>query len=323
MEPKKSYTYTNPLMPTDFPDPSILHVPGIGYFAYGTHDEFSPTVNSIQVSFSRDMVSWSAPKAALTTPPSWAKTSKKFWAPDVKKVDDEYRLYYSCEPDTKDGMCLALAKGTDPLHFTDVGAPIARLPGSDYQLIDPCFFIDPKFGMPYLYYGSGHEPIRVAELSEDGMQFISVPVAVLWPNESSKYERLREGAYVTYKKEYDRYFLWVSGSNTWEKDSYAVTVFWSQGPAAPFEPIPGNHVVLKGNERWDSPGQNCIMNDSEDQDWMIYHAVDTSEPYLDPSANEKHFMRKMCMDKVHYTTDGWPYIENNAPSFTAQPGVLP
>ena len=302
------FTYTNPLIPTDFPDPSILYVPGTGYFAYGTHDEFSPTVNSVQVAFSTDMVTWSAPAAALTAPPPWATTSQKFWAPDVKKVGNEYRLYYSCEPDTKDGMCLALAKGTDPLHFTDVGRPIARLPGSTYQLIDPCFFFDPKTGTNYLYYGSGHEPIRVAELSAEGSEFISEPIPVLWPNDANKYERLREGAYITYKKEYDRYYLWVSGSNTWEKDSYAVTVFWSDKPNATFNPIPGAHLILKANEQWDSPGQNCILTDAENQDWIVYHAVDTAKPYIDPSATEKRFLRKMCMDKVHYSHDGWPYI---------------
>ena len=314
MEMKNPYQYTNPLIPTDFPDPSILYVPGTGYFAYGTHDEFSPTVNSIQVSFSEDMVRWSDPVATLTAPPMWATTSQKFWAPDVKKVGKEYRLYYSCEPDTKDGMCLALAKGTNPLQYTDVGAPIARLPGSNYQLIDPCFFINPKSGTHYLYYGSGHEPIRVAELSKDGTKFISEPIPVLWPNDASKYERLREGAYVTYKKECDRYFLWVSGSNTWEKDSYAITVFWSNSPTAEFRPIPDNHVVLKGNDRWDSPGQNCIIADTEGQEWIIYHAVHTTDPYLDPAAGEKRFKRLMCKDQVHYTKDGWPFILNGSPS---------
>ncbi len=303
-----SLTFTNPLIPIDFPDPSILHVPGVGYYAYATHDEFSPTVNSIQVSFSEDMVHWSKPVAALTAPPAWAATSQKFWAPDVKKAGDEYRLYYACEPDTKDGMCLALAKGNDPIHFTDVGAPIARLPGSTYQLIDPCFFIDPMTNTNYLYYGSGHEPIRVAELSADGTQFISEPVSVLWPNNANKYERLREGAYITYKEEFDRYYLWVSGSNTWEHDSYAVTVFWSDSPISSFKPIPGDHVILKANERWDSPGQNCILTDGDGDDCIIYHAVDTTDPYIDRSATEKRFSRKMCMEKVTYTTDGWPMI---------------
>jgi len=65
--------YKNPLLQGDFPDPSILAVKGNGFFAYATHDEFSPTINNIQVSHSYDLVNWSQPKGALAASPSWAR----------------------------------------------------------------------------------------------------------------------------------------------------------------------------------------------------------------------------------------------------------
>jgi arabinan endo-1,5-alpha-L-arabinosidase len=238
MEQSNTTSYTNPVINADFPDPSVIYVPGDGYYAYGTHDEFSPTVNNIQICKSADMVNWSEPEGALTEPPVWAKNCNKYWAPQIVKVGNEYRLYFAAEPDTKDGMCLALAVSNEPYGFTDVGKPIARLPGSTYRMIDPCFFYDAKSGKNLLYYGSTHEPISVVEVDNDGYSILSKPIDILQTKPGVKFESLREGAFVTYQEKYDRYFLWVSGDNTWVEDGYAVTVFWSDDPQKEFQPIP-------------------------------------------------------------------------------------
>ncbi len=307
----ESTKFTNPLINADFPDPSVIYVSGEGYYAYATHDEFSPTINNIQLSKSDDLVNWTEPIGALTEPPVWAKTCNKFWAPQVVKVGHQYRLYYAAEPDTKDGMCLALAVSNEPHGFKDIGKPLAQVPGSTYKMIDPCFFYDTKSGKNLLYYGSAHEPISVVELADDGFSFISKPVAVLQPKPGVKFETLREGAFVTYQSKFDRYFLWVSGDNTWAENGYAITVFWSNDPMAEFQPIPANHLILKPNEHWDSPGQNCILTDQLGEDWIIYHAVDPEDRCVEGTT---HFKRKMCMDKVFYDADGWPSIKNSSPS---------
>lgn len=305
-------TYSNPIIDADFPDPSVIHVPGDGYYAYATHDEISLTINNIQLCKSDDFINWSEPVGALTELPTWAKTCNKFWAPQVVKVGNQYRLYYAAEPDTKDGMCLAMAVSNEPHGFTDIGKPLAQVPGSTYKMIDPCFFYDVKSGKNLLYYGSAHEPISVVEIADDGYSFISKPVNVLFPKPGVQFESLREGAFVTYQSKFDRYFLWVSGDNTWAENGYAVSVFWSADPMEEFQPIPGNHILLKPNVKWDSPGQNCIFTDAEKNDWIIYHAVDVEDKFID---NTNHFKRKMCMDKVIYDEDGWPYVNSNSPSF--------
>ncbi len=313
-EPKQS-TYTNPIINADFPDPSVIYVPGDGYYAYGTHDEFSPTINNIQVSQSKDLINWSEPKGALAEPPVWAKNCQKFWAPQVVKAGNQYRLYFAAEPDTKDGMCLALAVSDEPHGFLDIGKPMAQIPGSTYQMIDPCFFYDAKTGKNLLYYGSAHEPISVVEVAEDGYSFISKPIDVLQTKPGVKFENLREGAFITYQQTFDRYFLWVSGDNTWAGNGYAVSVYWSDDPLKEFQPIPANHIILKPNENWDTCGQNCIIKDAQENDWIIYHAVDPADRFLNGT---NIFKRKMCMDRILYNEDGWPYIVGNSPSGTAQ-----
>ena len=73
-----STRYQNPIVDDDFPDPVIIHVDGQGYYAYATHDEFSPTINNILVRHSLDLVHWSPAQGALLSPPEWAKKVKAF-----------------------------------------------------------------------------------------------------------------------------------------------------------------------------------------------------------------------------------------------------
>lgn len=310
--------YTNPLINDDFPDPSVIEVKNHRYYAYATHDEFSPTINNILVKHSWDLIHWSQVEGALVSPPVWAKNCQRFWCPHVVKVNNEFRLYYAAEPDTKDGMCLAMAVSNRPVEFTDCGQPISRLSGSTYQMIDPCFFIDPVGNRHLLYYGSAHEPIRVVEVAQNGKSFISKPAEVLYPGEGA-FHKLREGAFVTYNQKWKRYFLWVSGDNTWAEKSYAISLFWSNDPMAVFKKIPGEHVIIQPNTHWESPGQNCIIRDAAGNEWIIYHAVDTTDRFI-PGTNI--FLRKMCMDRILYTNDGWPYVKNGSPSFEVMEGPV-
>jgi len=294
-------SFSNPLIDADFPDPSVIFVPGEGYYAHGTHDEFSPSINNVQVSFSKDLKEWSKPRGALREMPKWGRMCNKFWAPHVVKVGDEYRMYYSAEPDDKKGMCIALATSQTPTDFVDIGAPLFS--ADSYKMIDPCYFIDPKTNRHFLYYGSAHEPIRVIEMEKDGRTVKGPPLDVLYPDPSRPYESLREGAFVSYRKKWDRYYLWVSGNNTWKSGEYAVTVFYSDSPLGPFTRY---GTVLKEDERWDAPGQNCILAVEDGTDILFYHAVDRSDPYIPGTTI---FLRKMCARFVEYTDDGWPRIK--------------
>jgi arabinan endo-1,5-alpha-L-arabinosidase len=286
--------FNNPLINTDFPDPSVIYVEGDGYYAYGTHDEMSPTINNVQVSFSKDLMHWSKPTGALREMPEWAKTCQKFWAPHVVQVEDEFRMYYSAEPDHKQGMAIGMATSKRPVNFLDISEPLFS--ADSYKMIDPCYFIDWITGRHFLYYGSAHEPIRVVEMEKDGRTIKGEPIDLIHPD-PRPYESLREGAFVSYKKEFNRYYLWVSGNNTWKSGEYGITLFYSESPTGPFERY---GLVLKEGEEWDAPGQNCIL-----ENIIFYHAVDRKDPYL-PGTNI--FKRKMCSKNIEWTVDGWPVL---------------
>ena len=77
--------------------------------------------------------------------------------------------------------------------------------------------------------------------------------------------------------------------------------------------------MLKPNQNWDCPGQNCIVTDALGSEWMVYHAVDSNDRYI---KDTDKFMRKMCMDRVLYDAAGWPYIENYSPSSEPKAGPV-
>ena len=309
-------SYTNPVVSADFPDPSVIGVAQGDYYAYATHDAFSPTLTNILLRRSADLIHWSEPVGALAAKPAWAQQGHRFWCPQVVYANGQYRLYYAAESDAKDGMRLAVATSDTPDNFVDIGVPLSEANG-DYAMIDPCFFADPKTGRHYLYYGSAHEPIRAVELAADGRTFVGSPMEVLWPRPGVPFETLREGTFVTYHPAWERYYMWVSGDNTWATNGYAVSVYWSADPVRDFAPIPEPHIILKPNDHWDSPGQVCVLTDAAGVDWLIYHAVDTTDRYI-PGTD--FFLRKMCLDRITYSSEGWPSVAGNSPSFTRQPG---
>src|SRR5690606_40113771 len=53
--------------------------------------------------------------------------------------------------------------------YVDKGEPIVT--GPRFTTIDPYIFKDDD-GKRYMYWGSGHEPLKVQELSNDGMSLV-------------------------------------------------------------------------------------------------------------------------------------------------------
>ena len=96
-------------------------------------------------------------------------------------------MYYSATPDVahvhERGHALAVATSSAPAGpFVDIGMPL--LLGAGFEFIDPMAFDDPATGKRLLYWGSGFQPIKVQELSEDRLSFAygSNPVDLIWPN---------------------------------------------------------------------------------------------------------------------------------------------
>jgi len=301
-------TYANPVLDRDFPDPAVLRDPDGWFYAYATQSHSASTVWNVQVARSRDLVRWEHLGDALPEKPRWAALKQHFWAPHVLYDAGirRYFMYYSAEPDSAVGKCLAVASALAPTGpFTDSGAPL--LCGEGAEHIDPMAFDDPKTGKRLLYWGSGRRPIRVQELAADRLAFLagSAPLDILSPG-GDGYRSLIEGAWVTYRN--GTYFLFYSGDRCCSREPrYAVMVARSDTALGPFEDL--SEPILVASRAWLAPGHNSIATDDAGNDWMLYHAIRSAPA------------RPMMLDRVEYR-GGWPRIAGDRPSALAAQPVI-
>ena len=320
-------TYSNPVLDADFPDPALILAPDGAYYAYATQTLREGHWTNIQVARSVDLIHWEHLGDALPERPGWARTTQDFWAPSVIYDGSTYFMYYSATPDIchdpEHGHCLAVATSTSPQGpFVDMGRPL--LLGLGFEFIDPMAYDDPVSGKRLLYWGSGFQPIKVQELAEDRMSFVSgsVPTDLIWPNSiEGAFPRLVEAAWVIRRDNF--YFLFYSGDNCCGPDAhYGVMVARSTSATGPFETleeargVPHSLMLFK-SERWLAPGHNSIVTDKAGQVWIIYHAIDVNRP-RQRQEDEINSRRILLIDQIQWR-DGWPFVGTPSDDFQAAP----
>ena len=264
------------------------------------------------------MAKWQHLGDALPVKPAWASRTQDFWAPHVARVEGRYLLYYSAKPDAAlddpaRGLCLAVATSERPEGpFTDIGAPLLCGPG--FVNIDPMLFDDPATGKRLLYWGSGFAPIKVQELTADGLAFApgSVAIDLVAPvptDDPANYRRLIEGVWVTYREGW--YYLFFSGDNCCGPNAhYAVMVARSRSATGPFEVKPDNGgVILAASPGWIAPGHNAIAETDAGETLILYHAVDAARPRT--RAQDEVNTRRIMLTAPLAWRDGWPVVEGS------------
>lgn len=295
----------NPVIDRSFPDPTVLVVNGM-YYAYATNVTAGGKLIHIQVSRSKDMQTWEELGDALPNGADWA--SGDYWAPHVLYDPDirKYIMYYSGESKSEEhGKCLGVAVSDAPGGpFVDKGSPL--LCGPDFINIDPFAFKDPKTGRKLLYWGSGHQPIKVQELASDWLNFKkdSRSVDLLLPGKEKRYTKLLEGAWIDYHKGY--YYLYYSGDNCCGQEAdYAVLIARSRKAEGPYvtmgEQKQKSSVILESYGNWLAPGHNSIFRNPSGQVFIAYHAI------VKRSSGVVGSSRVMLISPIQYR-NGWPSV---------------
>ncbi|MBA7515728.1 Extracellular exo-alpha-(1-_5)-L-arabinofuranosidase ArbA [subsurface metagenome] len=313
-------TYENPVFVPDLADPTVVRGKDGWFYAYGTENTWFEGVHRVTpIVKSPDLVNWEYVGDAFETKPSWKEGF--IWAPDVTFYNEKYYLFYSLSVWGDSNPGIGLATASSPLGpFEDHGKILDSESSGVDNSIDPFFYYEgegrnKKF---YLFWGS-FRGIYGIELNSNFTTF--------------KGEKFRIGgnmfeATVIYKKN-DRYYFFGSGGSCCEgpNSTYKVVVARADNLTGPYldkdgtdiaiQGVPGT-LLLKGDGiKFVGPGHNAqiVMDDNGDE-WLLYHAVELSNPYLSGGATR----RPLMLDKIHWDEEDWPYIEGDIPGTSEQTG---
>ena len=336
-------TSTNPVsagFADTFADPAVIRGQDGWWYAYGTTDPLRSGEGArhlLPVSRSADLVTWEHVGDAFTedTLPAWADTDPAhpaaLWAPDVRYVDGAYRLYYvvtetTLTPGAGDSAIGVATAPTPTGPWTDAGAPVVDpRPGGSGAPDDFLWTYDPSHvvgsdGTEHLVYGSYYGGIWVTALDGTGTRAVGDPVQITVDNKF-------EGAYVVRRGEY--WFLFASTANccAGPTTGYAVQVGRSTSLTGPYvdrEGVPllqsragGTPVLAPNGNAWVGTGHNAVVTDLAGRDWIVYHAIDREQPYLDGTDGINR--RPMLLDRLDWV-DGWPVVRaGRGASDDAQP----
>ncbi|MGL5894611.1 MAG: family 43 glycosylhydrolase, partial [Bacteroidales bacterium] len=163
-ESANSKKYSNPVVSSSLPDPTIIEAKDGYFYLYATED-----VRNVPILRSKDLITWYSVGTAFTdeSRPSF-EPDGGIWAPDINFIDNKYVLYYSMSVwggEWSCGIGVAIADRPEG-PFKDQGKLFRSNEIGVQNSIDP-FYIEDD-GYKYLMWGS-FRGIYGIELDSDGL----------------------------------------------------------------------------------------------------------------------------------------------------------
>lgn len=283
-------------MRAPFHDPLIIPLEG-EYLGLSTDLRMA----GVMTRTSADLVNWSEPFPLLPeTPPSVEHLvgTKHFWAPELVRRGDTWRLYCCASRPGRTSSVIGLAESADPKGpYTYRGDVIVSQHSPDHNhanAIDPCVIAD-REGKDWLIYGSFFGGIRILPLRADGFRDAYDEGKLI----AGGGHKAVEGAYCHYDAARDQYVLFTSWGDLGV--DYHIRVAYSKDVTGPYidsqgydmtdpDPIhvPGDKLVggynfdLDGLPGVMATGHNSLMQDATGL-YIVHHARpegDRRRPFL-------------------------------------------
>ncbi len=291
---------SNPIVPGDHPDPTIILVAGT-FWASATSGEWSPQFPLYR---SDDLRQWIPAGSIFPEQPGWAEGS--FWAPELvhDELSGRFIVYYGAKK--RNGpICIAVATAESAAGpYIDHGPLVCQEDGA----IDACFARD-EHGAPHLIWkedGNSVQrptPIWCQPLAPDLITLEGEKVQLI-TNDQAWEEGVVEGPYVL--RHDGLFYLFYAGNSCCGKEcKYAEGVARSRKLLGPWEKNPANPII-GSNDNWRCPGHGTAVHtqgskEQPAQDYLLYHAY--------PSGGTIYVGREALLDEITWH-DGWPMVNS-------------
>lgn len=312
--------YTNPVVTPVAADPAVLRAPDGTFYLYATQDKWDGLEHYVPIFRSSDLVEWAYLGDAFAWPSSWKTGGGFYWAPDVVRVGDEYRMYYSASLWGDPNPCIGRATAPHPEGpWSDLGRAVFCSEDIGVANSIDAFVWPHADGSSTMMWGSFHG-IHAVELNEEGTDPVGPVMLVADTRFEAPYVVRRQG----------RYYLFLSAGSccAGAASTYQLFVARSDELTGPYLDAEGRDVrfgggtlILEANDTWVGPGHNSVVQDDAGADWLVYHAIPRDDPRLPNTVNR----RPALIDRIDWV-DGWPSVrEGQGPSDTpvAAPVVEP
>jgi len=267
----------------------------------------------VQLAYSKDLVTWFSLGKVLQRNPEWTRSSvpgsSDFWAPEVVKMGDRYRMYYSVSTFGSNVSAIGMASNAtlDPYSpdyvWADEGAVIESRRGDDFNAIDPAVAFDAE-GVPWMAFGSFWSGIKLVRLDRETGKLAEPSAPRLSIARRPDSVDAIEGAYILPKD--GAYFLFASYDFCCRgvKSSYNIRVGRADSIAGPYldregkSMLEGGGTLLReGGERYKGPGHNSILV-VDGIYYLVYHAYDAK--YAGQA--------RARIEPLKWDSQGWPYV---------------
>nr|WP_321412462.1 family 43 glycosylhydrolase [uncultured Carboxylicivirga sp.] len=311
-------------------DPSCIKV-GDTYYVYATGAYFTPPninfkddsvhIGKLPIRSSKDLVNWNFEGWVFDETPNEAfayvksvnggHAADNMWAPFIRKVGDEYRLYYSVSYFGSNASFIGMATSESPLGpWEDKGEIVKTTRESKMNAIDPSVITDKKTGKDWMVYGSYFGGLYCMELNtETGLALTPGDKGHLIARLENGKDRVIEAPEIVYNEELDMYYLFVSYDSLFS--FYNLRVGRSESPEGPFLDYFGNDLkdttdnypilthsyMFKNHPGWNGNAHCAVLNDIGK--YYVMH-----QGRLAP----ENLALQMHVREVNWLSNGWPVL---------------
>ena len=300
--------YRNPIIPGDFPDPSVIRV-GDTYYVAATSSEWAEPYRLYE---SKDLVNWQYLGGLFREMPEW--TMGSYWAPELYYNSGTYFVYYTARRTSDKKSFIGVATTQDVRQgFIDHGLIVEWT----NEAIDAFVIeVDGKRYITWKAYGLDQgRTIEIvgAELSDDGLTVIGQAFTLLTADTDNWEAGGIEGQCLTQYGDYI-YMFYAGNACCGRGCNYQTGVARAKTIQGPWEKYSGN-PVLYGDDQWRCPGHGTLVETPDHRYFFIYHAYNAA---TDVYLGRQGMLDEIVWDKII----GWPAFRyGKTPSLQAEAPV--